>query len=118
MDCSAPHSCDGASGTCKPDPDSKISKGTCKTQCVPRPAGAKPVVIIPGIVGSNIQAKLDKPSVVQPLCSKTSDWYYAWLESFEIAPDAVKCLFDNLKLKHLGEGNVTNNDGVTTRIAD
>ena len=118
MGCSAPHSCDGVSGQCKQDPSSKISKGTCETQCVPRPEGAKPVVIVPGIVGSNIQAKLNKPSVVQPLCSKTSDWYYAWLESFEVAPDAVKCLFDNLKLKHLGEGNVTNNDGVTTRIAD
>ena len=88
------------------------------SRCPAQPTARKPVVIVPGIVGSNIQAKLNKPSVVQPLCSKTSDWYYAWLESFEVAPDAVKCLFDNLKLKHLGEGNVTNNDGVTTRIAD
>jgi len=79
----------------------------------------KPVVIVPGIVGSNLQATLDKPSVPQPLCTKKqSKWFYLWLESFEIAPDAVKCMLDNLKLKHLGNGTCANNDGVTTRIDD
>jgi len=102
--------------------DNKCSKDqqiTNPAMCPKAPAHRAPVVILPGIVGSNVQATLDKPSIVQPLCTKkTSDWYYVWLESFEVAPDAVKCLFDNLKLVHEGGGKVTNQPGVTTRIAD
>ena len=98
---------------------SKDQQITDLTKCPKAPSSRAPVVILPGIVGSNIQATLDKPSVVQPLCTKKQkDWYYVWLESFEVAPGAVKCLFDNLKLVHLGDGNVTNQPGVTTRIDD
>eukprot|EP00937_MAST-01D_sp_MAST-1D-sp2_P001008 g1008.t1 len=116
--CSAPHSCSAVTGQCSKAASGTLSKEACEAQCSARPAGSKPVVIVPGIVGSNIEAKLDKPSVPQPLCHQKSDWYYLWLESYEVAPDAVQCMFDNLKLKHSGDGNVTNNDGVTTRVPD
>ena len=49
----------------------------------------KPVIIIPGTGGSQIEAKLDKPSVNHFYCSRTSDWYTLWLSVTQTA-DYIK----------------------------
>ena len=60
--------------------------------------GFKPVVIIPGLGGSQLEAKLDKPSVNHFYCSRTSDWYTIWFSITQLIPPFVNCWADNIKL--------------------
>ena len=66
----------------------------------------KPVIIIPGTGGSQIEAKLDKPSVNHFYCSRTSDWYTLWLSVTQLIPPFINCWVETY----------SNNAGVSTRI--
>ena len=52
---------------------------------------------VPGIIGNQIEAKLNKSSVPHFWCSKNSDWYTLWLEVTELLPGEVDCFADNIK---------------------
>lgn len=54
-------------------------------------ASITPVIIVPGDGGSQIEAKLDKPSVKHFQCSKKADWYTLWLSVTELLPGAIDC---------------------------
>ena len=77
----------------------------------------KPVIIIPGTGGSQIEAKLDKPSVNHFYCSRTSDWYTLWLSVTQLIPPFINCWVDNIMLLwDPVTKTYSNNAGVSTRI--
>lgn len=78
----------------------------------------KPVIFIPGDGGSQVEAKINKTSVVHYLCAKTStDYFNIWLNMELLVPVIIDCWIDNLKLTY---DNVTrktyNAPGVEIRI--
>ena len=79
-----------------------------------------PVIIIPGSLGSILEAKLDKKGSNDNnswLCAMKSDWYTLWIT--ESAMVAQNCFFDNIKLRYLaGEDGRTSpkHEGVTVRV--
>ncbi|XP_034735476.1 phospholipase A2 group XV [Etheostoma cragini] len=61
----------------------------------PRP----PVVLIPGDLGNQLEAKLDKPSVVHYICYKKTDSFFTlWLNLELLVPVAIDCWIDNIRL--------------------
>ncbi|KAM3609277.1 uncharacterized protein V6R79_012127 [Siganus canaliculatus] len=61
----------------------------------PRP----PVVLIPGDLGNQLEAKLDKPSVVHYICYKKTDTFFTlWLNLELLVPVAIDCWIDNIRL--------------------
>lgn len=65
---------------------------SCQTQ---RP----PVVLIPGDLGNQLEAKLDKPSVVHYICYKKTDTFFTlWLNLELLVPVAIDCWIDNIRL--------------------
>ncbi|XP_055790421.1 phospholipase A2 group XV-like [Salvelinus fontinalis] len=58
-----------------------------------------PVVLIPGDLGNQLEAKLDKPSVVHYICYKKTDVYFTlWLNLELLVPVAIDCWIDNMRL--------------------
>ncbi|ESO86506.1 hypothetical protein LOTGIDRAFT_220528 [Lottia gigantea] len=87
--------------------------------CVQTTISLNPVILVPGDGGSQIQAKLDKPSVVHYLCSKKSDYYSLWLNLEILAPYVIDCFVDNMRLVYNATSrNTTNSPGVFTMIPD
>lgn len=49
-------------------------------------------VLVPGDGGSQVNAKLDKPSVVSSVCyKKTNDFYTIWLSVEQLLPKVINC---------------------------
>ncbi|XP_028595404.2 lysosomal phospholipase A and acyltransferase [Podarcis muralis] len=73
--------------------------GAC---CLPRRGRSSPgppVVLVPGDLGNQLEAKLDKPSVVHYLCSKKTESYYTlWLNLELLLPVIIDCWIDNIRL--------------------
>ncbi|CAK6973229.1 group XV phospholipase A2 [Scomber scombrus] len=58
-----------------------------------------PVVLIPGDLGNQLEAKLDKPSVVHYICYKKTDSFFTlWLNLELLVPVAIDCWIDNIRL--------------------
>jgi len=75
-----------------------------------------PIIIVPGTAGSQLDAKLSKPSTKHWYCDKTSDWFTLWLSVPSLLPPAINCWVDNIKLLYSpATKTYTNNVGVTTR---
>ena len=53
--------------------------------------------LVPGILGTQLFAKLDKPSRVSVFCYKKSDWFSIWLNLEELLPKVVDCWSDNMR---------------------
>lgn len=73
---------------------------------------------VPGDGGSQVDAKLNKPSTVHLFCTKqTKDYFNIWLNLELLAPLIIDCWTDNAKLHY---NNVTrktyNSPGVELRI--
>ncbi|XP_075366687.1 lysosomal phospholipase A and acyltransferase isoform X2 [Mycteria americana] len=87
--------------------------------CLPRrrPAGP-PVVLVPGDLGNQLEAKLDKPSVVHYLCSKKTDSYFTlWLNLELLLPVIIDCWIDNIRLVYNRTSKITEPpDGVDIRV--
>ncbi|KAM5138358.1 phosphatidylcholine-sterol acyltransferase [Mantella aurantiaca] len=63
--------------------------------CSPGP----PVVLVPGDLGNQLEAKLNKPSVVHYMCSKKTDYYFTlWLNLELLLPLVIDCWIDNIRL--------------------
>jgi lysophospholipase-3 len=79
-------------------------------------SSATPVIIIPGDGGSQLEAKLNKPSRPSVLCEKKADWFTLWLSVTSLLPGAIECWCDNIKLIWNNETETYSNTvGVTTR---
>ncbi|AWP08926.1 putative group XV phospholipase A2 [Scophthalmus maximus] len=73
-----------------------LEEEACRGSCQPpRP----PVVLIPGDLGNQLEAKLDKPSVVHYICYKKTDAFFTlWLNLELLVPVAIDCWIDNIRL--------------------
>lgn len=56
-----------------------------------------PVIILPGLAGSQLMARLNRTSVKHVYCQKKSDWYRIWQNTASILPFAINCFIDNMK---------------------
>jgi len=84
----------------------------------PTDGASSPVVIIPGDGSNQLEARLDKPSVVSSWCSKKSDWFRLWLDTPNLLLGTT-CWADNIKLVYDEKSGVlSNNAGVETRVPD
>lgn len=53
---------------------------------------------VPGCLGSQLEAKLDKPDVVNWMCyRKTEDFFTIWLDLNMFLPLGVDCWIDNTR---------------------
>lgn len=77
-----------------------------------------PVVFVPGDGGSQVEAKLNKTSVVHYICEKTTkDYFNIWLNMELLVPIVIDCWIDNIKLVYNNVTRITiNAPGVETRI--
>nr|XP_046209372.1 phospholipase A2 group XV-like isoform X2 [Oncorhynchus gorbuscha] len=77
-------------------------KGRTFEKCLPGNACRSekpPVVLIPGDLGNQLEAKLDKPSVVHYICYKKTEGYFTlWLNLELMVPVAIDCWIDNIRL--------------------
>lgn len=82
--------------------------------------GRKPVIIVPGLAGSQLEAKLDKAAIVQPWCAKfTGFWYSLWLNPIELLPGFLDCFIDNTQLVYDNQTRRTHNKpGVRVRARE
>lgn len=81
-------------------------------------ACVKPVIFIPGDGGSQMEAKLNKTTVVHYLCAKTSsDYFNIWLNLELLVPVIIDCWIDNIKLTYDNKTRTTHNaPGVDIRV--
>lgn len=55
-------------------------------------------VAVPGDLGNQLEAKLDKPSVVHYICYKKTDSFFTlWLNLELLVPVAIDCWIDNIR---------------------
>ncbi|EDO33966.1 predicted protein [Nematostella vectensis] len=77
-----------------------------------------PVVIVPGTGGSQIEAKLNKPTTKHWYCHNTwSDYFTLWLQESFLLPMFIDCWVDNMRLVYdPATKTVHNSPGVETRV--
>lgn len=77
-----------------------------------------PVILVPGDGGSQLQAKLNKPTTVHYVCDKkTSSYFDLWLNLESMLPWLLDCWVDNMRLVYNNETRTTTNSpGVDIRI--
>ncbi|XP_006860284.1 PREDICTED: group XV phospholipase A2 [Chrysochloris asiatica] len=77
-----------------------------------------PVVLVPGDLGNQLEAKLDKPAVVHYLCFKKTDSYFTlWLNLELLLPVFIDCWIDNIRLIYNETSRTTRfPDGVDVRV--
>lgn len=74
-------------------------------------------LLVPGNGGSQLEAKLDKPTRPYFMCEQISDWYNLWLSITFLVQPLILCWIDNIKLRYLPETRTTvNTEGVSIRV--
>ncbi|XP_025054223.1 group XV phospholipase A2 [Alligator sinensis] len=75
-------------------------------------------LIVPGDLGNQLEAKLDKPTVVHYLCSKKTESYFTlWLNLELLLPVIIDCWIDNIRLIYNRTNKITEPpDGVDVRV--
>ena len=56
-----------------------------------------PVLIIPGIGGNQLEARLENVETEHFLCSKNYDWYRIWFSMKNLLPFIFDCWISNMK---------------------
>lgn len=54
--------------------------------------------VVPGDGGSQVEAKLNKPSTIHYYCEKTADFFNIWLNPKLLVPLVIECWIDNVKV--------------------
>ena len=74
---------------------------------------------MPGDGGSQVLAKINKPSTVSDICYYQSDWFYLWLDPTQMLPWTIACWADNIRLVYDPVTHTTSNSpGVQTKFPD
>lgn len=56
------------------------------------------LIAVPGDLGNQLEARLDKPTVVHYICYKKTDTYFTlWLNLELLVPVAIDCWIDNIR---------------------
>ncbi|GAM18537.1 hypothetical protein SAMD00019534_017120 [Acytostelium subglobosum LB1] len=77
----------------------------------------KPVVLVPGVGGSSLEAKLNKNLSPHWYCVKKNNWFRIWLGLSELA--VQDCWFDNMNVHYDNNtGDFSNAPGVLMRPMD
>ena len=78
-----------------------------------------PVVLVPGLAGSRLQARFKKQYRVNIFCPKQSDWQEFWLSLKWFLPIAIDCWIDNARLVYdPNTGFAAEPPGVESRVPD
>lgn len=82
------------------------------------PSVYHPVIVVPGLAGSRLEARLNKPSVVNRFCYQKYDWFTLWLDPLQlVTPSAIDCFVDNIRrVFNPATGLTENAPGVETRV--
>jgi len=77
-----------------------------------------PVILIPGDLGNQLEAHLDKPSNPNSTCpTVTSSWYRLWLDVWQLREGRIGCWAENMKLVYKKTARTCSNvEGVFTRV--
>lgn len=76
-----------------------------------------PVVLLPGLGGSSLDAEVHKQDAPSWYCFKNLDWFRIWFAVEEIL--VQPCWMDNLQISYnTSTGNYTNREGVNIRPTD
>ena len=77
----------------------------------------RPIILIPGILGSVLEARLNRSEAAHWICYKKSDWFKIWIDSSVLVPQYSDCWIENMKLEytHIDNGGVKNQKGVQLR---
>jgi len=76
----------------------------------------EPILIIPGLLASSLEAKLQGNKPPHFYCKTNSDWFLIWVDQNQLIPGVVDCLVHNLELHYDPVNNkVTNTSGVSIR---
>ncbi|KAL0274121.1 UNVERIFIED_CONTAM: hypothetical protein PYX00_006620 [Menopon gallinae] len=82
-------------------------------------SGLHPVIFVPGDGGSQLEAKLNKSTVVHYICQKkTKDFFNIWLNIELLVPLVIDCWIDNMVLQYNNQTRKTSNaNGVEIRVS-
>lgn len=76
-----------------------------------------PVILVPGLGASQLEAKLSKTGAPAWYCVKEWDWFRMWLDLSQLVTQ--DCMFDNLRVEYNATSNTyANPSGVETRPID
>lgn len=78
-------------------PMDKTGNGSYYHKLTNSPNNDSPVVFIPGIGGSQLEARLDKTEKVNHFCASQSDWYHLWFNIRLLVQPFLDCLIDNMR---------------------
>ncbi|XP_039619774.1 phosphatidylcholine-sterol acyltransferase [Polypterus senegalus] len=77
-----------------------------------------PVILVPGNLGNQLEAKINKPYVVHWLCyKKTEDFFTIWLDLNMFLPIGIDCWIDNMRIVYnKTTRKISNAPGVEFRV--
>ena len=55
------------------------------------------VSVVPGILGNQIEGKLNRTSEPHFFCPKKKDWFTMWLSIEQLLPGEIDCLSENMR---------------------
>ncbi|XP_074595737.1 lysosomal phospholipase A and acyltransferase-like [Brevipalpus obovatus] len=77
-----------------PFPRFSLSSSTMKNNTL-----LHPIILVPGDGGSQLEVKVDKPSVAHYFCEqKTDDYFTLWINLADLVPFVIDCWVDNMRL--------------------
>ncbi|KAK1163440.1 phosphatidylcholine-sterol acyltransferase-like [Acipenser oxyrinchus oxyrinchus] len=89
----------------------------------PEPVGPKrndtaPLILVPGNLGNQLEARIDKIDLVHWLCySKTEDFFTIWIDLNMFMPIGIDCWIDNIRIAYNRTTRKTSNaPGVEIRV--
>jgi lysophospholipase-3 len=78
-----------------------------------------PIILVPGLSGTALEAKLEGVQGPHWICRSNCDWYRAWISFSELVPEVVDCWFHTLDVLYDEKNNTySNNKGVSMRPID
>eukprot|EP00127_Corallochytrium_limacisporum_P000271 Clim_evm18s9 gene=Clim_evmTU18s9 len=99
-----------------------VNHGQQSTEGIHFDAGRtlNPVVLVPGFMGSRLQAKLNGHNKVpNDKCKTDSDWFDIWVDPLQLLPKKIDCLFSYMEMVYEPTtGEFENAEGVAIRVPD